>query len=44
LLIFIPFVLPALGIAQTGPTASIPIDAKLAALDAATKSALERGR
>lgn len=36
--LLIPFV-PALAVAQTGPTASISIDAKLAALNGASKSA-----
>jgi Amt family ammonium transporter len=40
--LLIPFLVPALAVAQTG-AASIPIDAKLAALDAATKSAQSAG-
>ena len=41
--LLIPFVLPALAAAQTGTTASVPMEAKLAALDAATKSAQSAG-
>jgi hypothetical protein len=37
--LLIPFVLPALAVAQTGPTASISIDTELAALNAANRSA-----
>jgi len=41
--LLIPFVLTALAVAQTGPTTSVPVDAKLAALDAAAKSAQSAG-